>query len=498
MLGLIPLALLGGDGSDPVPERPEDKHGWTHGDQWEGDLCMHKPGLQCTEIRGTNKFDLHNDRYTSGAVLVDLANYLREDISATPLQGDLYGASATYEIALDDGAYTRPREFQQELEDVPGVGVPTDGQKYRVRCGHQEWAKRLELCTLHIREAPFNLLPAEINETVALGNFPMPESFKLRAHKLGDDHNDDHSHDLEDPVSFYSHSLNTLFVLFPIANASSTRAIEVVRLPVLKEDSKHWDGRMESLNDDMGRNFSLCKTKEACETGSPYRHMTSAVFTLEQLGGSYLAEEQPRILLYDDLQIVGLESVNFDPDKDGPLHTECCGVDGRIVPNCLNRAYFRYGATCKDYGHPEAEGDPECTQAGTMGLLPLPNIGSLNTLVDARFAPAMIYTCSSDGKGGINVTASNIANVPDPYCAPLDGHVPPDCEIFDYKPSFRLFHLPGPNISLDPFVNETPRGVTVWSIVLIVIFGILVLAVAVVLPVWWFLNQKKHKYQTVA
>ena len=58
MLGLIPLALLGGDGSDPVPERPEDKHGWTHGDQWEGDLCMHKPGLQCTEIRGTNKFDL--------------------------------------------------------------------------------------------------------------------------------------------------------------------------------------------------------------------------------------------------------------------------------------------------------------------------------------------------------------------------------------------------------------------------------------------------------
>ena len=77
MLGLIPLALLGGDGSDPVPERPEDKHGWTHGDQWEGDLCMHKPGLQCTEIRGTNKFDLHNDRYTSGAVFVDLANYLR-------------------------------------------------------------------------------------------------------------------------------------------------------------------------------------------------------------------------------------------------------------------------------------------------------------------------------------------------------------------------------------------------------------------------------------
>jgi uncharacterized membrane protein len=40
--------------------------------------------------------------------------------------------------------------------------------------------------------------------------------------------------------------------------------------------------------------------------------------------------------------------------------------------------------------------------------------------------------------------------------------------------------------------------VPVWSIVLIVIFGCLVLAVAVVLPVWWFLNQKKHKYQTVA
>ena len=75
-----------------------------------------------------------------------------------------------------------------------------------------------------------------------------------------------------------------------------------------------------------------------------------------------------------------------------------------------------------------------------MGLLPLPNIGSLNTLVDARFAPATIYL-QPDGKGGINVTKSNIANVPDPYCAPRDGRCLQTRD-FDYKP-FRLFHLPG-------------------------------------------------------
>ena len=129
----------------------------------------------------------------------------------------------------------------------------------------------------------------------------------------------------------------------------------------------------------------------------------------------------------------------------------------------------------------------------------MPNLGSLTTLVDSRYLPAMIYTCSSDGVGGINVTASNVANIPDPYCAPLHGRKPADCMEFEHKPSFRLFHLPAANITLDPFLEETPAGVPVWSIVLIVIFGCLVLAVAVALPLWWLLNQmKKHKYQTVA
>merc|ERR1711865_1134560 len=291
--------------------------------------------------------------------------------------------------------------------------------KYQVKCGKQEWAKSLELCTFHIEDAPFSLNPLEVNESVALGNFPMPDHYKLNPHF-------NHA-----PTSFYSSILNTLFVLFPISNASSTRALELIRLQILKEDSKHWDGRMEALNGVMGRNFSLC-SKPPCTTGSAYRHMTTSTFHLEHMGGITLSEDHQQFVLYDD-------------------------------------------------------------------LLPLPNLGSLTTLVDARYAPAMIYTCSSDGAGGINVTASNVANIPDPHCAPLDGRKPADCMEFEHKPSFRLFHLPAANITLDPFLEETPAGVPVWSIVLIVIFGCLVLAVAVTLPLWWLLNQmKKHKYQTVA
>merc|ERR1712195_250028 len=123
---------------------------------------------------------------------------------------------------------------------------------------------------------------------------------------------------------------------------------------------------------------------------------------------------------------------------------------------CINMAYFRFGAPC-DGG----KGNPDCTEAGQRGLLPLPNLASLTTLVDARYAPAMIYTCSDDGAGGINVTASNVANIPDPYCAPLNGRKPADCEDFEHKPSFRLFHIPAANITLDPFLEETPAGVPI-------------------------------------
>jgi hypothetical protein len=473
LLGLIPLALLDAGGD----HHPDGTH-------WDNDLCIHRPGLQCTSIVATNKFDLHNDRYTSGAVFIEIGNYLRDKIDATPLDGDLYGASATYEIALDDGAYTRPREFQKDIEKVPGLGVPSSSQvKYQVKCGKQEWAKRLGLCTFHIEEAPFSLNPQEINESVALGNFPMPEHVKMGGHYN------------EAPASFYSSSLNMLFVLFPIRNASSTRALELIRIPILKEDSKHWDGRMEALNGVMGRNFSLCK-KPPCTAGSEYRHMTASTFHVKQLGGITVADDHQEILVYDDLQIVGLRSASPTVDHVGPAYAECCDTSGRIVPNCVNMAYFRFGAPC-DFG--KTEGGPDCTDMGQRGLLPLPNLGSLTTLVDARYAPAMIYTCTSDGAGGINVTASNVANIPDPYCAPLHGHTPADCEEFEHKPSFRLFHLPAANITLEPFLQETPAGVPVWSIVLIVIFGCLVLAVAVALPLWWLLNQmKKHKYQTVA
>jgi hypothetical protein len=479
LLGLIPLALLGG-GDDHSHDHPPGQDDSVP--QWEKDICIHRPGLQCTAIRGTDKFDLHNDRYTSGAIFVNIANYLREEIGATPLDGDLYGASATYEIALDDGAYTRPRDFMDDTVKVPGLGVPSDHLKYEVKCGQQEWAKRLELCTFHIEEAPFSLNPLEANESVALGNFPMPDHYKLNPHF-------NHA-----PTSFYSSRLNMLFVLFPISNASSTRALELIRLPILKEDSKHWDGRMEALNGVMGRNFSLC-SKPPCTTGSAYRHMTATTFNLEHMGGVTLSEDHQEFIVYDDHQIVGLRSTSVDVDHVGPAHAECCDTSGRVVPNCVNMAYFRFGKPC-DGGK---AGDPDCTEAGQRGLLPLPNLGSLTTLVDSRYAPAMIYTCSSDGAGGINVTASNVANIPDPYCAPLHGRKPADCMEFEHKPSFRLFHLPAANITLDPFLEETPAGVPVWSIVLIVIFGCLVLAVAVALPLWWLLNQmKKHKYQTVA
>ena len=485
LLGLIPLALLGGGGQpaetvidDQPPESLLDDADVSH---WDKDVCIHRPGLQCTSIRATNKFDLHNDMYTSGAIFINVANYLREDISATPLDGDLYGASATYEIALDDGAYSRPREFQDEIEEVPGLGIPSTGQKYQVKCGKQDWAKALGLCTFHIEEAPFSLNPLEANESVALGNFPMPDHFKLGPHF-------NHA-----PASFYSSNLNMLFVLFPISNASSTNALELIRIPILKEDSKHWDGRMEALNGVMGRNFSLC-AKPPCATGSAYRHMEASTFHLEHMGGITMSEDHKEFVVYDDLQIVGLQSASVEIDHVGPAHAECCDTTGRMVPNCINMAYFRFGAPC-DGG----KGNPDCTEAGQRGLLPLPNLASLTTLVDARYAPAMIYTCSDDGAGGINVTASNVANIPDPYCAPLNGRKPADCEEFEHKPSFRLFHIPAANITLDPFLEETPAGVPIWSIVLIVIFGCLVLAVAVALPLWWLLNQmKKHKYQTVA
>jgi hypothetical protein len=477
LLGLIPLALLGGgDDHNDHPGLDDSVP------QWEKDICIHRPGLQCTAIRGTDKFDLHNDRYTSGAVFIDIANYLRDEIDATPLDGDLYGASATYEIALDDGAYTRPRDFQDDIVKVPGLGVPSDGQKYQVKCGKQEWAKRLDLCTFHIEEAPFGLTGEEVNESVALGNFPMPDHYKLN------------SHFNHDPASFYSSNLNLLFVLFPIGNTSSTRALELIRIPILKEDSKHWDGRMEALNGVMGRNFSTC-SKRPCTKGSAYRQVTASTFHLEHLGGITISEDPQQFVVYDDLQIVGLRSASLKANHVGPSHAECCDTSGRIVPDCVNTAYFRFSKPC-DGGK---AGEPECTEMGQRGLLPLPNLASLTTLVDSRYAPAMIYTCSSDGAGGINVTASNVANIPDPYCTPPDGRKPVDCLKFEHKPSFRLFHIPAANITLDPFLEETPAGVPVWSIVLIVIFGCLVLAVAVALPLWWLLNQmKKHKYQTVA
>ena len=102
LLGLIPLALLGGGGQpaetvidDQPPESLLDDADVSH---WDKDVCIHRPGLQCTSIRATSKFDLHNDMYTSGAIFINVANYLREDISATPLDGDLYGASATLSL----------------------------------------------------------------------------------------------------------------------------------------------------------------------------------------------------------------------------------------------------------------------------------------------------------------------------------------------------------------------------------------------------------------
>jgi len=456
---------------------------------WNKDLCMRQPGVQCTLIRTTNKFDMHDDHYTAGAILINVANYLREEIDATPLDGDTYGASATYELSLNDGKATRQNmEFQRDDLKVPGLGAASDGQKYQVKCGRQEWARRLGLCTFHVEHPgvnvttgkPISLNPQEASESVALGNFPMPHHFKPGP--LFDNV----------PASFYSSSLSTLFVLFPTSNASSSSALELIRIPILKEDSVHWDERMERLNGGMGRNFTLCSVKP-CSTGAEYRHMTTSTFHVEHLGVTFGTGQQ-KMVLYDDLQVIGLQGTSAQYDQlMSPSRAECCDTSGKMVPNCANFVYFHYAAPC------EHEGNPECTEAEGRGLLPLPNLGSLTTLVDARYAPAMIYTCSSDGANGINVTATNIANIPDPYCTPLDGRSPADCQTFDHKPSLRTYRIPSANINTEPFLEETPAGVPVWIIVILIIFGCLVLFVAVVLPLLWLLQQmKKHKYQTVA
>ena len=443
------------------------------------DMCIQKPGVQCTGIRATNKFDLHDDRYTSGAILVTIGDFLREGVDTTTLDGDTFGASATYEISLNDGKATRPYDTSN-AKKVPGLGAHSDGQHYAVKCGHQEWARHLGLCTIHIESAPFALGAMELNESVALGNFPMPKHYKPGV-------NFNHA-----PASFYSTSLAMLFVLFPISNSSSTHALELIRIPILKADSKHWDARMEVLNGGMGRNFSLCSTPP-CASGSEYRHMTASTFHLEHLGVNLGNHES--LVVYDDLQVIGLQDTSVDYDHS-TVPSECCDTSGNTVPNCAHMYYFRYGVPCEGG---KLEGDPGCTEAGHRGLLPLPNLGSLTTLVDARYAPAMIYTCISDGAGGINITASNIANVPDPYCMPKNGHTPADCLDFEHHPSYRLFHIPSANITTDPFLEKTPGGVPVWSILLLVILGCLVLVVAVALPLWWLLQgMKKHKYETVA
>jgi hypothetical protein len=470
-------------------------------------------GAQCTSIRATNKFELYDksatfaDRYASGGILVNVAEYFREEIDPEPFDGDTYGASATYEVAFKNGEATRLRDTEATAEavEVPGLGIASNGQAYQVRCGEQEWSLHLGLCTFHdaldagwstpnaSNSYDLNASMSDGHLGVALGNFPMPKHFNLAAH-----------HD--NIASFYSHSLGTLFVLFPIINGSGhTHAVELVRLPIPKE-KLHWDHRMEALNGGMGRNFTLCLTPP-CERGeSELRRMTANTFQAEYLG--VLFGHSPRMVMYDDLQVIGLQT---DPDVVGlqtgpsdaletPAHSRhalCCDSKGNTVPDCANMAYFRFGVPCVREGKLEA--DPACTEAGSRGLLPLPNLAAVTTLVDARYSPAMVYTCRPDGAGGIDITASNFANVPDPYCTPVDGQTPPDCHSFENHPSFRMYHIPAANISTEPFLEETTNGWPVSLIVVAVIFGCLVLAVAVVPLLWCLLREmEKHKYQTVA
>ena len=409
------------------------------------DVCLHEPGLSCTSIRATN---------ASGILMLGIGQYMRDVIDTTPMEGDSFGASASYQINARTGTTARldPTDSASMAMAVPGLGPLSDSsQKYKVVCGGSDASFTNQRCTF---SSP------DIDDDAPLGNFPWPNHYGTGYHH-------------EAPSSFFSESLSMLFVLFPL-NAS----FELYRLPI----SSDMHGR--TANDGLGRNYSLS------EKADPMRRVTLTAFRAEHLGikhDNWIHGLNPLPLVYDDLKVVGLPThVDVTPTS----HPECCNTLSTTVPNCADVNYFHYDAPCEGT-------ENGCTGAGRRGLLPLPNLGSPTTLLDTRYSPPMIYTCRPDGAGGLKISESNLYN--QSICTPLDGPTPAACKHNATKPSSRAFTIPADEILMEPLTQRTPAGFPAWAIVLIVLVGGLVLVVAVALPLWWLLQKvwKQHKYTAV-
>ena len=169
-------------------------------------LCLHEPGLQCTSIRATNK---------SGTIVLNMGEYNRDEVD----QINMLASSASYEINAQNGNASKLASSSRVAKSVPGLGAVSDGQRYQVACGLQEWAFRSSLCTFS---------SIDIADGAVLGNFPWPTHFDLARHA---------------PSSFHSASLSMLYVIFPLQHT-----LILYRIPTPSDLAPHGQ---------MGRNFTL-------------------------------------------------------------------------------------------------------------------------------------------------------------------------------------------------------------------------------------------------
>ena len=120
--------------------------------------------------------------------------------------------------------------------------------------------------------------------------------------------------------------------------------------------------------------------------------------------GVDLQAKSPKLLLWDNKQVVGLPALApwvTAKKQDGPADRvdECCGTDGNADDRCTDMVYFHYAAPCVpgDDNLPGYEkNSPGCFKHGERStpLHPLPDLFSPVALLDNRYSPAMIFSCS--------------------------------------------------------------------------------------------------------